>query len=90
MLAEVVGVSLVVARDANLFTVDESVHLIWRTFHVHFIHHLLHLGSGKRIVAQFVYLAVVVVDDACPVLDKLLLRGVLYHLVPSVVKKMIG
>ena len=90
LLAAVVGVGLVVALDAHLLGIDESVHLVGRAHHVHLVHHLLHLRCRQRMVAQFVYLAVVVVDDAAPVLYKLLLGGVHNHLVPPVFEQVVG
>ena len=41
-------------------------------------------------VAQFVYLTVVVVDDAGPVLHQLLFGGVHDHLVPLVSEQVVG
>ena len=89
-LAEVVGVGFIVALDANLLAVDESVHLVGRTFHVHLVHHLLHFRGGKGVVAQLVYLPVVVVDDVSPVLHQLLFGRVFDYLVPAVVEEVMG
>ena len=90
LLAAVVGVCLVVAFDAHLLGIDESVHLVGRAHHVHLVHHLLHLRCRQRMVAQFVYLAVVVVDDAGPVLHQLFFGRVHHHLVPPVSEQVVG
>ena len=74
-LAVIVGIGGVVAFDAYLSAIDKHIHGVWAVAQIHLIDDLAHLTCGKRTIAQFIDVSVVVEENLGPVLNQIFFCG---------------
>ena len=74
-LAVIVCIGRVVAFDAYLSAINKHIHSVWAVAQIHLIDDLAHLACGKRIIAQFIDVPVVVKENLGPVLNQIFFCG---------------